>query len=190
MNKLGYKRLLYSISQVNKIGLGVPTTCGYRFIYKHGCDIKSENIRALFYMAELDACIRIGSDYYHYFHSYAFHHQTVFPLILKNDTVSYSTDICNVMAWGGGSVDKNEHIISPTNYDEETEENVNQLKSDMAININDFMKKNFPLYTKDIPMNSDKQQKLQNDVFRDDDEDSNEDSDFDPLDKSIEVRGI
>ena len=141
-------RLKYSISQLQKIGMGVPTTCGYDIVIAKDSNIKENHVRALFYLSDMDSCVRIRSDMFHYFHPYAFYHQTVVPLILIEDKVIYNSAHVNVIGWGGGGTKADsDSVLNPEHYDEEENDIGDILREDLKVQISDIVGDGYELST-------------------------------------------
>ena len=82
------------------IGVGVPTTCGYKLIVDKEMDVGEKYVVAYFIMSGFGCCVRIHSELYHFFYGYTFSHSTAIPVVVDGDEVLYYDAGVNVFAWG------------------------------------------------------------------------------------------
>ena len=96
------ERVEYAKRMVGEVNLGVLTICGYQICISEQSDLTEEDVYAFFYMGALNAAVRIRSNYFHYFHAYAFHHQTAVSVVRKDGKVYYNHPDVDILGWGLG----------------------------------------------------------------------------------------
>ena len=95
------------------IGLGLPTTCGYRFCWQNqGPESRDGSIHQYFAYNSFGICVRVRNYSAHHFYGWAFPHQTSFCIRLLDNAVVVknavlSSDDFILSAWGdnGGPKD-------------------------------------------------------------------------------------
>ena len=90
---------------IEKFGIGVPTTCGYKL-----CDANVQNydviLLAYFIIGGFEISVLLSSNLYHVFLGYVFSHSTAVPIIIENGCVLYNHEYINLFAWGASSPSK------------------------------------------------------------------------------------
>ena len=90
---------------IEKFGIGVPTTCGYKLC--NGSLQKYEStLLAYFIIGGFEISVLLSSNLYHVFLGYVFSHSTAVPIIIENGCVMYNHEYINLFAWGASSPSK------------------------------------------------------------------------------------
>ena len=77
-------KIKYANNFVQKLGMGDPTTCVYRFIYGEK-DKNDTYITQYFIMNGLGLCIKVDSYVAHLFYEWSFSHNTEVPIAKKKN---------------------------------------------------------------------------------------------------------
>ena len=109
--KLSFKRknmkIQYANKFVQKLGMGYPITCFYKFMYNEN-DSDDTHITQYFIMHGLGLCIKVNSYVARMFYAWSFSHNTAVTIAKKKNKYFLSLNTnTTVFAWGSCNSNKN-----------------------------------------------------------------------------------